>query len=302
MDQQKTKRLAGVTYVLLTSLCFGLMPAISQMSFASGLSVETMLAYRYPTALLITWGYILYKKIDYKVTRSQFGLLMSIGGIYVAFIFFINQSYLLLPGAIASILVFLYVSLVVVMEILVGRERANWIRFLCVAMSLGGLVIVVWSPTGSNSLSLVGIIFGLTSGVLYAFYTTVLGGAKAVKLDAIVIVAYVLMIPAVMYIVRCLVSGAKLYPTSAEQAFYILILALFCTFFGTLWWYKSVRLIGSSTASIINTIEPVIAYFGGMLIMQDVLAPNAILGGAIIIVAILILNIAEGTKEKAKPI
>lgn len=285
-------------YVLLTSFCFGLMPAISQMSFKSGLSVETMLAYRYPTALLITWAYILIKKIDFKVTKSQFALLMLIGCIYVAFIFFINQSYLLLPGAIASILVFLYVSLVVTMEIIVGRERPNWIRFFCVALSLGGLIIVVWNPSGSAGLSVLGIVFGLSAGVLYAVYTTVLGGEKARKLDAIVIVAYVLMIPAVLYVARCWFSGAKPYPQTLEQGFYILILALFCTFFGTLWWYKSVRLIGSSTASIINTIEPVIAYFGGMLIMRDVLAPSAILGGAIIITAILILNIAESSKDK----
>lgn len=295
MEKIKTKRLAGITYVILTSLCFGLMPAISQMSFKSGLSVETMLAYRYPAALIITWAYILIKKIDFLVTKSQFAFLMLIGGIYVSFIFFINQSYLMLPGAIASILVFLYVSLVVIMEIVVGREKPNLIRFFCVALSLGGLVIVVFRPSGNSGLSIIGIAFGLAAGVLYAIYTTVLGGERALKLDPIVIMAYVLMVPAVIYIGRCWFSGAKLFPETGEQVFYILILTLFCTFFGMLWWYKSVRLIGSSTASIINTIEPVIAYFGGMLIMKDVLAPTAILGGAIIITAILILNIAESS-------
>jgi drug/metabolite transporter (DMT)-like permease len=185
------------------------------------------------------------------------------------------------------------------MEIVIGRERPNWIRFFCVALSLGGLIIVVWNPTGNSGLSVVGIIFGLAAGVLYAVYTTVLGGERAFKLDTIVIVAYVLIVPAVIYVGRCWVSGAKPFPETAEQVFYILILALFCTFFGMLWWYKSVRLIGSSTASIINTIEPVIAYFGGMLIMRDVLSPTAVIGGSIIIAAILLLNIAESSKEKA---
>ncbi len=298
MDRNKSQRLSGFIYVLLTSLCFGLMPAISQLSFKSGLSVETMLAYRYPIALAITWAYILIKKINFSITKSQFGFLMLIGIIYVTFIFFINQSYLLLPGAIASILVFLYVSLVVIMEIAVGREKPNGLRFFCVILSLGGLIFVVWSPTGGTGLSILGIVFGLASGVLYAVYTTILGGGKALKLDAIVIVAYVLMIPAVVYILRCLFAGAKLYPQNGEQLFYIVILALFCTFCGTLWWYKSVRLIGSSTASIINTIEPVIAYFGGMLLMRDVLSPSAVIGGLIIITAILLLNIAEGSKVK----
>jgi drug/metabolite transporter (DMT)-like permease len=58
-----------------------------------------------------------------------------------------------------------------------------------------------------------------------------------------------------------------------------------------------VRIIGAGTASIINTSEPVFAYFAGLILMADHLSRNAILGGVLIVVGILLLNISERKRE-----
>jgi drug/metabolite transporter (DMT)-like permease len=257
-----------------------------------------MLANRYVIALVITWGYIFIRKIDYKVNKSQRIFLMGIGLLYVAIALFVNISYLYLPGAIASILIFLYVSLVVIIEIIIGREKPNFTKIICVIISLAGLTLVVWNPTGNNSLSVLGIIFALCGGVCYAIYTTILGGTKAIDIDSTILVGYVLIIPSLFYPIRCFLVGQPLIPASFEQMKYILLVTVLCTFLATLWFCIAVKINGSSTTAIINTIEPVIAYFAGMFLMGDVLAPNSIYGGVLIITAILILNIAEGSKER----
>jgi drug/metabolite transporter (DMT)-like permease len=295
---ENKNRLKGIGFILIASLGYGLMPSISQLAFENGVNFDTMLANRYIIALSVTWAYIFFKRINPRISKSQFLFLMGIGVIYVGIALFINLSYLYLPGAIASILVFLYVSLVVIFEIIIGREKPNSTKIICVIISLVGLILVVWSPTGEQSLSLIGVFFALCGGVCYAVYATILGGTKAVGIDSTVLVGYVLIIPSIFYPIRCIALGQPLISESILQFGFIVLIAVLCTFLATLWFCIAVKINGSSTTAIINTMEPVIAYFAGMVIMGDVVGINAVFGGILIITAILILNIAEGSKER----
>ena len=291
-------RLKGIGFVLLASLGYGVMPALSQLAFKSGVDINTMLANRYFIALLITWSYIFIRKIDFRVSRKQFVFMMAVGVLYIGIAMCINNSYLYLPGAIASILIFSYVSLVVIFEIIIGREKPNLTKIICVIISIVGLSLVVWSPSGNSKLSIIGISFALGAGIFYGIYATTLGGKMAKGIDATILVAYVLIVPAIFYPIRCIMVGETLFASNLEQFSYILAVTVICTFLATLWFCFAVRLIGSSTSAIINTIEPVIAYFAGMFFLGDVLSPNSIFGGLLIIVAIVLLNVVEGTKEK----
>jgi len=287
----------GIALVLATSLFYGLMPAVTQLSFKTGLSIETMLSNRYLIALAATWAYIFATRADFRVTRKQLALLLAVGVSYIGVALFINMSYLYLPGAMTSILVFMYVSMVVLMEIVSGREKPKAMKLLCVGISLAGLVMVVYDPSGAGALSVPGILLALAAGTCYAIYAFALGGTVTKNLDSIVLIGYILIIPTIAYIVRCWQSAEPMLPESFEQVMYILALAMFCTFIGSVLFCKAVKLIGSGNASIINTVEPVIAYFGGLLLLGDTLNLTAIIGGCIIIAAIILLNISDGIKE-----
>lgn len=291
------QRVIGIGYVLSASFCFGMMPAATQLAFASGLSVETLLATRFPLGLLITWGYIFKKKLNYKLDKKGHLFVMALGILYISFASCVNQSYLYLPGAVSSILVFLYISIVVALEIAIGREKLNPTKIICVIMSMGGLILVIGNPFGQSGLSIVGILLGLCGGALYAVYATGLGARTAKNLDPIIITGYVLIYPSLFNIARCLLSGESLILFKAEQFVIIAALGLFSTFLGNLYFCKGIRIIGSSNAAVINTIEPVVAYFAGMFIMGDQLGIQAVLGGVIIIISIIFLNISDSRAE-----
>lgn len=294
--QKQKFRINGVGYVLIISLFFGLMPAITQLSFKTGLSVETMLASRYFLTLLITWGYIWVKGIDYHVEKDQLIFLLAIGLIYIGVAVFINQAYQYLPGAIASMLVFTYVSMTLVMAILLGREKPNLIKALCVLLSLIGILMIAWNPMGTMRFSTLGLISVFLAAFFYALYAIFLGDIRLSKVDNRLIVGYMLIAPSIFNILRCLVKQEPLLPSSPIQSFYVLILAVFCTFLAQLWFCKAVKLIGSSSTAIINTIEPVIAYFAGMLLLHDVLSLNAVAGGVLIVLSIILLNSSNSVR------
>jgi drug/metabolite transporter (DMT)-like permease len=290
---------SGVGYILLVSLFFGLMPAVTQLSFKTGLSVETMLAGRYFITLVITWVYIYTQKTDFRIEKRQFYFLMLIGFTYAGVAVFINQAYQYLPGSIASMLVFTYVSITVVVAVLIKREKANRIKGFCVLLSLIGIVLISWAPDGGSQLSLLGLISVFLAAFFYAMYALLLGGKRIKHLDDIVIVGYVLIAPTLFNIGRCLVSDKPLIPASFPQLLYILGLAVFCTFLTQLFFCKAVKLIGSSNSAIINTIEPVIAYFAGMFLMGDQLTLKAIIGGVLVLSSVILLNVSN---SKSAPI
>ncbi len=291
-------RLKGILFVLGASLCYGVMPAMTQLSYKSGLSLETMLCDRYIVSTGIIWIYILQSKADFRVNKKQFLFLMTMGIAYIGVAVFINMSYIYLPGAMTTIIVFLYVSIVVLLEVMIGREKPQAIKLFCVAFSLAGLVLVVWDPSGTGSLSLTGILLALAAGICYAIYAISIGGKLTRDLDSVVVIGYVMLIPTILYVFWCWIAGEPTLPATIGQSLYIVFLAVVCTFLAAVCFCKSVQLIGSGDAALINTVEPVIAYFSGLLLMGDVLNPMAILGGLIIITAIFIMNIAGGNKEK----
>lgn len=288
--QFKQLKISGLGYILIVSLFFGLMPAITQLSFKSGLTVETMLAGRYFLTLAITWTYIWIKKIDFHIEKSQIVLLLFLGVIYIGVAVFINQAYQYLPGAIASMLVFTYVSITVVLAILIGREKPNKIKGLCVLLSLAGILLIAWNPTGSIQLKAIGLISVFLAAFFYALYALFLGDKRLSRIDDTVIVGYMLIVPTVFNTIRCLLSGSPLLPETTTQLLYILVLAVFCTFLAQLFFCKAVKLIGSSNTAIINTVEPLIAYFAGMILLQDRLMANEVIGGLLIVSSIIILN------------
>ncbi len=74
---------------------------------------------------------------------------------------------------------------------------------------------------------------------------------------------------------------------------YIFLLAFLCTFVAAVSFCKGVKYIGSSNAAIFNTLEPVVAYFAGIIIMNDKVSTNAIIGGFLILGAIIYLNVEK---------
>jgi drug/metabolite transporter (DMT)-like permease len=62
----------------------------------------------------------------------------------------------------------------------------------------------------------------------------------------------------------------------------------------------AVRAIGAGTAAIINTSEPVFAFFAGLLLMNDHLSWNAMLGGVLVIAGIILLQVKERNEAAKK--
>lgn len=297
----KNKKTAGLLLVLFTSFAYGTMPAVTQRAFQLGLSVETLLSSRFILGIIIIWSYVFFKKFSLKPNSKFIAVLLLLGTLQALVVTLLNESYKYLPGAIASLLVSLYVVTVVVIEIAIGRERLQLSKLGCVLLSSIGLVFIVWTPDGAISFHPLGVLFGCLAGLSYALFTIGLGMKKTTEMESEVVAAYILIPSSIFYILRCLAAHQPVFPQEASQWIYIVYLALISTFLANVCWCKAVKYIGSSNAALINTIEPLIAYTAGILLMSDVISLRATFGGVMILLAIGWLNLVEKKQHENTP-
>ncbi|MDR1028919.1 MAG: DMT family transporter [Clostridiales Family XIII bacterium] len=286
----------GFLLVLLTSVLYGVMPALTQRAYASGVTVESVLTGRYLIGTTLIWMFILLTKKPLRVGGKNFSLLMAVGVNVFFCVFCMTSSYRYLPGAITSLITFLYIVIVNVAEILIGRERARAFRVVCLLLTIGGLILVVYTPTGENALNKTGIVLAMAAGIFYAIWAMSMGAKRFAPFSAEVTMGYMLIVPTVANAVNCVLSGSPILPVTGEQWLYVVLLGLSPGFIAPIAFCAAVKRIGASTASMINTSEPVFAYFAGILLMGDRLSFNATLGGVLIVVGLLLLNVMERRK------
>lgn len=292
-------KLKGFLYVIITCLTYGIMPALTQLSYKAGLSVNTMLFGRLTLGAALIWLTILVRKLHFRVDKKHLIFMLFTGCASVVQMITMSESYRFLPGAVVSLLMFLYVSVVVVIEILIGREKFDKRRIICLLCTFGGLVLVIWTPGAGFQLNGVGIVLALTAAFFYGLYAVGLGEKRTRALDSEVVIGYMLIPPIFFSFIRCLASGDPILPQTSLQGMYVLLLAFFCLFVAAVSFCKGVKYIGSSRAAIINTFEPVVAYFAGIVLMNDKITFNAILGGMLILGAIIFLNLEKSGKDPA---
>ncbi len=293
----KDKKNLGFFLVLVTSFCYGTMPAVTQKCYEYGLSVDTLLATRYLFSTIFLWIFILISKRDKKVGKYALVLMLLLGICTYFCTLSMNVSYQYLPGAIASILVFMYVIFVNMIEVFTGREKIYRSRIFCLIFAIVGVVLVIYTPGEGGTLSTKGVVLAIMAAIFYSMMSMGMGAKRFKPFNAEVIMGYTYIVPAVLLIAQCLIKSEPVFPTEPEQWLFNIILAIGPGFLGAVCFCTAVKLIGASTASLVNTSEPVIAYIAGILIMSDHITWSATLGGAVIIIVILILNVTERKRE-----
>lgn len=192
--------------------------------------------------------------------------------------------------ATTEILLYLYPALVTVAGVFLFREKLNGAKLTALALALVGCFLVAGGYDREFlRLNARGVAWGLGSGVTAA--VAVLAGKWAVgEYSPWTTVLYAVGIAAVTLtgLVRGGVFQALSYPLPAWAA--IVAIAWFPTLLAYSLFIASMRYIEAGQASIIATLEPASAALLAFLILGEVLEPLQLLGGAMVLGAILMLS------------
>lgn len=298
MNLTGNNKILGAVCVTITSICYGLVPSFSFLSFGMGVETETLLFNKFLYASVIMWAFLLVRKINFRFSPKAI-LTMAVtcaGYIGMSTALYISFDYI--SGSLATIVSFTFPAMIVAIEMITGMEPVRFAKILAVILSFGGLVLIVWDP--DMKANLIGILFAFIAAIGYVVYLFGLGSNVVKAENSFAVAGYVMLSAAFVNFFRCLFSGKPLFVTEPAQIGMMVLLSVVCVFLAILFYAIGVRLIGPGNAALVNTLEPVLACIFGHFIIGDVLTKVMLIGSALVVTAVLITNLPERSSPPAK--
>jgi drug/metabolite transporter (DMT)-like permease len=179
------------------------------------------------------------------------------------------------------------------------RERATGLRWLGIAMSVVGVLIVFsGSTTDSGESTQFGNVLMFASVVCWALYTAL--AKRAAGFDSLVITAAVtgtgalLLLPAAAYeIITARAAGEALRPLPLMGWVGVLYLGGVASGLAYLLYNTSLRHLDASAVGVYTNLIPIVGVLTGVVVLGDPLSARAIIGGLVVMLGVWITSRSE---------
>lgn len=202
----------------------------------------------------------------------------------------------LVPASRGSLIMALNPAVTLVASALIFREHMSRNKVLGVVIALAGVIVVLGRGDLAHLFSGgigVGEIILFGCPVSWAIYTL---AAKHLlpNRSALAVTAYASLVGSAMLVVVTAATGSLVPPAASWQAWgAVAFTGLFGTAVSLVWFYEGVRAIGAARTSVFINLVPVFAIALGVMLLGEALEASMLIGGAIVIAGIYLLNRPE---------
>jgi len=284
---------AATIYVLLAGILWGTMGVFSTYLNTLGMGSFEVVQVRITLGLVIVALYLaVFNRKMFKVKIKDLWCFVGTGIVSLLFFSCCYFSAIKLTGlSVAAVLLYTAPTFVMIMSLFLFKEKLTSNKVIALVMALCGCVLVSGVLSG-GSVNLVGILFGIGSGFFYALYS--IFGRYAINrgYESWTIVFYTFLFctaGCVFFSDWKVICGVA---TSFPKVWLVFIGVAFVTaFLPYVFYSKGLEKIESSKASIIASIEPVVGTVMGMLFFKQFPDVLGYIGIALVIGAIVMLNV-----------
>jgi drug/metabolite transporter (DMT)-like permease len=281
----------GLLLCLVAAIGFGSMAVLAKLAYAAGASVLTLMSVRFAIGAALLWGFAAYRGVarvgSPRAALAALGLGLFLysaeSGLYATALTRIDAS-------LGELLMFSYPAIVVIAAIVLRREPASRRRVSAVAIASGGVLLVL-AGGSTGAIDPLGVALALAAAALYATYVLsadALGG----RLHPLTFSALVCTGAAIAFATAGTASGSVDLGALHWQAWlWVAVIAVFSTAVGMTAFIAGVERLGPSRASIMSALDPLVAVTLGGLVFSEALGPVQLLGGLLVISAVLVIQL-----------
>jgi drug/metabolite transporter (DMT)-like permease len=290
----------GVLLCLLAAAGFAAMAIFAKLGYEAGFDVSSLLLMRFIIAGAVLWIIVAIRR-PARPTRKAVLLAAGLGALGYAVqaaTFFASLERL--DASLASLLLYVYPTLVLVGAVVIGRERATRRRVGALALASAGTVLVLLGGGGvggDGHLDPLGIALVFAAALSYAAYILV-SDRHGTGTDPFLLTAMIITAAAVAVGIWSAAHGGPDLHVTAQGWEAVGAIAVISTVVPTAAFLVGMRRIGPATASIVATLEPVVTVVLAMIVFGDHLGPVQLLGGAGVIGAVVLVNLRVGSRER----
>jgi len=290
-----SKLFSGELFVIVAGICWGLIGLFTRKMSESGLDAIQITFLRNLCASIVLFIIIFVRNRKcLKVSLKDLWMFVGTG---ICSIAFFNICYFkaiqITSLAVAAVLLYTAPVMVVVLSCIFLGEKFSLKKAMALTLAFVGCICTTGILGTTPSISWIGMVIGLGSGLGYALYS-IFGAIALKKYDTFTITFYTFLI-ATLGLFPFSRPGAMM---GSLQKGFVLIpvtigLAIFSTVLPFLFYTTGLKYMEAGKASIMAFIEPMVASVCGIIVFKEKLTMFNVMGILLIFASLVLLNIVK---------
>ena len=278
----------GIIYALLAMVSYSSTPTFTQVGYKGGIQTNTLLFSRHFVSLIFLLPTVLRKEAFSSIGRKQLpGILILCACSIIGNITF-NYAYHYLPNMVAVSVSLSYIVFVLIIELLIGREKYTRTRGIVILLTFISMVIIALQG-GSAGIDIKAFCVGLFAAFMYSAQLVFINSKIMKDVPAnILLLTSVVPIMTVSFF-WCISRGQPLLPSNGMQWFAILCLGTVGVIAARGLFFKAIRIIGASTASMIDALEPFSSAVLGYVFLRQIPTVSTAVGSFLLCISVILL-------------
>ncbi|MBI5823590.1 MAG: DMT family transporter [Chloroflexi bacterium] len=285
-------RLSGILLIAISAAFFGTLAIFGKFAYNDGMDIYTVLFLRFGISASFMTVILLLRK-EHFPRRSILAQLIGMGALG-----YVGQSFLYLTAinyasaGLVALLLYLYPFFVSILSVIFLREKITSIKIIALLLALTGTALTVGPVSGM----LIGALMAIAAALIYSIYiivgTNVMKHVTAVQSSTVIFAS-----AGAVYGLLTFVNGAHL-PASNSGWLAMLGIIVVSTIIPVVTFLAGLERVGPTNAAMLSTLEPIVTVLLAAWLFGDRLLPIVLLGGGLILAAVILLTRAELKKRE----
>lgn len=294
MKKYKTK---GYLNGIIAAVSYGTNPLFALPMYKLGMSVNSVLFYRYFFAVIL-YGISItfFKKINLSLTLKEFIFILPLSILFALSSVSLFEALKYLDSGIACTILFVYPIIVALISTIFFKEKLTKTSIIAMFLALSGIFMLNGGISGH--LNPLGVFFILFSALVYAIYMVLVKNLKPIKHMKYEKLTFYVMLFGLSIFIFNLKFCTELQPITDWRVFACaMALAIFPTIISIETINIAIRLIGSTITAILGALEPLTAIFFGIIIFGETLTFNRIIGIILVLTGATLIILRDKLKN-----
>ncbi len=281
------RRIIGIILIAISAASFGTLAIFGRFAYEDGMDIFTVLFLRFGLSASFMTLILILRKEPFPRGRilAQLVGMGALGYVGQSFSYLTAIQYA--SAGLVALLLYLYPIFVAILSTIFLHERLTRVKIAALVIAFIGTILTV-GPGGGQ---ITGILLALSAALIYSIYiivgTNVMKHVSAVQSSTVIFAS-----AGAVYGLLTLVNGAT-FPASHAGWMAVLGLIVISTIIPVVTFLAGLERIGPTNAAMLSTLEPVVTVLLAAWLFEETLLPIVLLGGGLILAAVVVLTRAE---------
>jgi drug/metabolite transporter (DMT)-like permease len=277
-------RLIGIILVGISAASFGTFAILGRYAYADGMDAPTVLFLRFSLATLVLCPIVTVRReaLPRGPTLVRLVGMGAIGYVGQAMAYLTALKYA--SSGLVALLLYLYPIFVALLSAIVLREKITQPTAQALALALIGLGLTV-GPEGGQ---LLGILLAIAAAMIYSVY--ILVGTQVLRQVSPLMSSTIIFGSAAAVSGLLMLAGGPHWPASRAGWANIGVIVIIATVVPVVTFLGGLERIGPTNAALLSTLEPAVTVVLAALLLGERLQPLSLLGGSLILLAVVLLT------------